>query len=49
MSKTCTTCIHRKVCAIYEYAIKWNRESAIVHFKPSRMAEVCGEYRKEKE
>ena len=42
----CTTCIHKEVCSIYEYAKKYIKEST-VKFKPSSMADVCHKYLKD--
>ena len=40
----CTTCIHKEVCNIYEFAKKYN-ETCGVKFASYTMAEICGKYK----
>ena len=44
--QSCATCIHKKVCAIYEFAKKHNEQS-IVKFVPYTMADICNHYHKD--
>jgi len=44
VKETCNNCIHRDVCSIYANAKKFIKMSVSSHFKPSQMAEVCGQW-----
>jgi len=39
----CTSCIHKEVCSIYEFARKCN-ETSLVKITPYSMADVCKKY-----
>jgi len=41
---SCVNCIHNKVCSIYEFAIKHNRDS-VFKFQSSAISDICGHYR----
>jgi len=42
----CTNCIHKKICSIYDFAKRNNRECT-VKIVPHSMADICCNYRKE--
>lgn len=41
----CSSCIHKEVCGIYDFAIRHNTDSRI-KFNPCSMADICHHYLK---